>query len=76
MWTIVTLLLFLFVVFYYVDYHTNAVIAKSKEKPNSPAAVNSNSSVIFDLVDVLVHNTPKTCLRKAGDITPKVEVHK
>ena len=68
MWTIVTLLLFLFVVFYYVDYHTNAVIAKAQEK-----AVNRNSSVIFDLVDVLVHtNTPKTCLRKAGDITPKV----
>ena len=56
----------IYVIFYYVDYKTNTIIAKAqRRKPD-------NNSTIFDLVDVLVHNTPKNHVR---NVCP-AKVHK
>ena len=65
MWIFVSLLVLLFAIFYYVDYKTNAVIAKAKKR------LNLDISSEIDLVDVLMHQTPRTYFTQC-DITPTV----
>ena len=73
MWTFVPLFVLLFGIFYYVDYNTNAIITKAQRqiaRSNSSSSGNSSSD-IFDLVDVLVHQTPKKYLT-LSDTPPTV----
>ena len=75
MWTFVPLFVLLFGIFYYVDYNTNAIIIKAQRqiaRSNSSSSSGNSSSDIFDLVDVLVHQTPKKYLT----LTDTPTVHK